>query len=140
MTDACRSILEDYSMIAVVGLSTDPGKAAHSVPAAMQGAGFRVVPVHPTAAEILGERAYPTLTDIPEPVELVNIFRPSAEAPDIARQAVEIGARAMWLQLGLRSAQARQIAEDAGLRYVEDRCIAIERTRYGVSKGLGQPT
>lgn len=134
MSDAARLMLEDFAVIAVVGLSTNPGKAAHAVPAAMQAAGFRVIPVHPTASQILGERAYARLTDVPEPVQLVNVFRPSAEASAITRQAVEIGAQAVWLQLGLRSPEARQIAEDAGLRYVEDRCIAVDRARYGVTK------
>lgn len=134
MSETPRSILERCAVIAVVGLSTNPGKAAHAVPAAMQAAGFRVIPVHPTATEILGECAYPTLEDVPEPVELVNVFRPAAEAPEIARQAVRIGARAIWVQLGLRSPAAREIAEEGGLDYVEDRCIAVERARYAVTK------
>jgi predicted CoA-binding protein len=100
------------------------------VPAAMQAYGWRVIPVNPHAETLLGERVYRRLADIPEPVDVVNVFRPSAEAAGIARQAVEIGAKALWLQLGIRSEEARRIAEDAGLIYVEDRCVAVERARH----------
>lgn len=135
MTDASRSILEDFSVLTVFGLSTNPAKAAHAVPAAMQAAGFRIIPVHPSATEILGEPAYRSLADVPEPVEVVNVFRPAAEAPGIVRQAVAIGAKAVWLQLGLRSEEARTVAADAGLRYVEDQCIAVERAMNNIVKG-----
>jgi predicted CoA-binding protein len=129
-----RRILEELSTFAVVGCSADPTKAAHSVPAAMQAYGWRIIPVNPHADELLGERVYRRLADIPEPVELVNVFRPSAEAADIARQAVEIGAKALWLQLGIVSAEAREIAESAGLLYVEDRCLAVERARHAIRR------
>lgn len=127
-------ILEEMSTFAVVGLSSDPTKAAHSVPAAMQAYGWRVIPVNPHADTLLGEQVYRRLADIPEPVEVVNVFRPSAEAADVTRQAVEIGAKAVWLQLGIVSAEARQIATDAGLLYVEDRCVAVERARHAVRR------
>ncbi|GDY29650.1 CoA-binding protein [Gandjariella thermophila] len=127
-------ILGETTTIAVVGLSTHPEKAAHSVPAAMQAAGFTVIPVHPTADRILGQVAYRSLGDIPAAVDLVDVFRPADEAPDIARQAVRIGARALWLQLGLRSDEARRIATEAGLDYVEDRCLAVE---HGLRGGGG---
>jgi predicted CoA-binding protein len=127
-----RRILEEMSTFAVVGLSTDPTKAAHSVPAAMQAYGWRVIPVNPHADRLLGEQVYRHLADIPEPVDVVNVFRPSAEAADVTRQAVEIGAKAVWLQLGIVSAEARRIAADAGLLYVEDRCTAVERARHAV--------
>jgi uncharacterized protein len=124
--ETVEHILGTTGTIAVVGLSTHPEKAAQSVPAAMQAAGFTVLPVHPTAERILGQVAYRSLADIPLPVDLVNVFRPADEAPEIARQAVRIGARALWLQLNLRSDEARRIATDGGLDYVEDRCIAVE--------------
>jgi predicted CoA-binding protein len=127
-----RRILEEMSTFAVVGLSTDPTKAAHSVPAAMQAYGWRVIPVNPHADRLLGEQVYRHLADIPEPVDVVNVFRPPAEAADVTRQAVEIGAKAVWLQLGIVSAEARRIAADAGLLYVEDRCTAVERARHAV--------
>lgn len=128
-----RTILEQARTVAVVGCSTNPGKAAHRIPAQLQAAGYRIVPVHPTAAEILGERAYPSLEEIGEPVDLVDVFRPAGEAPAIAEQAVRIGASAVWLQLGIRSPEARRIATDAGLDYVEDRCTGAELRWYGIS-------
>ncbi len=129
-----RRILEEMSTFAVVGLSADPTKAAHSVPAAMQAYGWRMIPVNPHADQLLGEQVYRRLADIPDPVDVVNVFRPSAEAADVTRQAVEIGAKAVWLQLGIVSAEARQIATDAGLLFVEDRCVAVERARHSVRR------
>jgi len=134
MADSPAQVLRDVSVIAVVGLSRDPAKAAHSVPAALQAAGFRVIPVNPEASELLGEPCYPTLAAVPEPVDLVLVFRPARFAPDIAEQAVRIGAKALWLQLGIASAEARRIAESAGLRYVEDHCAAVERARARITK------
>jgi len=128
-----RRILEEMTTFAVVGLSSDPTKAAHSVPAAMQAYGWRMIPVNPHADRLLGEQVYRRLADIPGPVEVVNVFRPSGEAADVTRQAVEIGAKAVWLQLGIASEEARQIATDAGLLYVEDRCMAVERALLGIT-------
>ena len=122
-------ILASYDTITVVGASAAASKAAHSVPAHMQRHGWRIIPVNPHAEEILGEQVYRTLADVPEQVGLVDVFRPSWQAADIARQAVAAGATALWLQLGIASAQARAIAEDAGLLYVEDRCLIIEQRR-----------
>jgi predicted CoA-binding protein len=129
-----QDVLERYSTVAVVGMSTDPDKPAQGVPLALRAHGFHVIPVHPRAEEIAGEQAYASLGDIPEPVEIVEVFRPSQEAPGIAREAVEIGAKALWLQLGLHSDEAREIAESAGLDYVEDRCMGVERARLGIDK------
>jgi uncharacterized protein len=132
-TDAIvERILTSYDTITVVGASVWPGKAAHSVPAHMQHHGWRIIPVNPHADEILGERAYRTLADVPERVGLVDVFRPSEQTADVARQAVAAGATALWLQLGIVSAQAHAIAEDAGLLYVEDRCLVIEQRRLGL--------
>ena len=129
-----QRILMDYSTFAVVGLSSDPAKSAHSVPAALAAYGWRVIPVNPHADQLLGEQVYRRLADIPEPVEVVNVFRPSGEASDVARQAVEIGAKALWLQLGIVSVEARAIATRADLLYVEDRCTAVERARHAIRK------
>lgn len=129
-----EAILTRYRTVAVVGMSTNPDKSAHGVPRALQAAGFHVIPVHPSADEIAGEKAYARLADIPEPVDIVDVFRPVDEAPGIARQAVDIGAKVLWLQEDLRSDEARAIAEDAGLDYVEDRCMAVERARFGIRK------
>jgi predicted CoA-binding protein len=125
-------ILTTYDTITVVGASANPGKAAHGVPAQMQAYGWRIVPVNPRGGTILGEPAYPALARLPEPPGLVGVFRPSAQAADVARQAVAAGATALWLQLGLRSAAARAIAQEAGLLYVQDRCLSVERRRLGL--------
>lgn len=127
-------ILREFRTIAVVGLSRDPSKAARAVPARMQRAGFRVIPVNPFVTEVLGEQAYPKLADVPFSVEVVLVFRPSAEAAEIARQAVAIGAKALWLQQGIMSPEARQIAETGGLLYVEDRCMGVDRALYDITK------
>ena len=132
-TDAVvERILASYDTITVVEASAAASKAAHSVPAYMQRHGWRIIPVNPHAEEILGEQVYRTVGDVPEQVGLVDVFRPSWQAADIARQAVAAGATAFWLQLGIASAQARAIAEDAGLLYVEDRCLIIEQRRLGL--------
>lgn len=125
-------ILTTYQAITVVGASDAPAKPAHYVPAHMQQHGWRIIPINPQATEILGERVYRTLAEVPEPVGLVDVFRPSAATPDVARQAVAVGASALWLQLGIVSEQARAIAESAGLLYVEDRCLIIEQRRLGL--------
>jgi uncharacterized protein len=125
-------ILRSYDTITVVGASRSASKAAHTVPAHMQRHGWRVIPVNPYADKILGEQVYRKLGDVPEQVGLVDAFRPAGQVPDIARQAVAAGATALWLQLGIASAEARAIAEGAGLLYVEDRCLAIEQRRLGL--------
>jgi len=122
-------IFSRYGTITVVGASTSPWKAAHSVPAYMQRHGWRIIPVNPHAVELFGEPAFPSLASVPEQVGLVDVFRPAAQAPDVARQAVAAGASALWLQLGIASAEAREIATAAGLLYVEDRCLAVEQRR-----------
>ena len=137
--DLVERILTTYQTITVVGASTVPAKAAHSVPAHMQELGWRIVPVNPHADTILNEPVYRTLAAIPEQVGLVDVFRPSRQTPDIARQAVAVGATALWLQLGLASVEARAIAESAGLLYVEDRCLVIEQRRLGVTGPSGPP-
>lgn len=129
-----KEILERYNTIAVVGLSRDPSKSAHSVPRTLQAAGFRIIPVNPFADTLLGEKVYRRLADIPEPVDIVEVFRPSPDAPEVARQAVVVGAKVLWLQLGIVSPEARAIAEGAGLVYVEDRCMAVERAINRITK------
>jgi len=133
--DNTERILREFRSIAVVGLSRDPSKAAHAIPARMQRAGYRVSPVNPFVPEILGEKSYPTLAQVPFSVEVVLVFRPSAEAAAVAKDAVAIGAKALWLQQGIVSDEARHIAESAGLLYVEDRCMGVERAVHGITKG-----
>lgn len=129
-----RAVLEKYSVVAVVGISTNPSKAAHRIPKTLKQAGFKVIPVNPTAEEVLGEKAYPTLADIPDQVDIVDVFRPSEDAADIAREAVKSGAKALWLQIGITSDEARTIALDAGLDYIENRCMGHETTVLGITK------
>lgn len=133
-TDAVvEQILTGYDSITVVGASNDLAKPAHYVPAHMIEHGWQIVPVNPRIAAdggtFLGRTVYASLADVPKPVGLVNVFRPSEQTPDIARQAVAAGATALWLQLHIASAEARQIATDAGLLYVEDRCLIVEQRR-----------
>jgi predicted CoA-binding protein len=130
--DIVEQILTSYDTITVVGASAAPAKAAHTVPAHMQAHGWRIIPVNPHADEILGEPVYRTIGDVPGQAGLVDVFRPSDQAAEVARQAVAAGATALWLQLGIASAEARDIAEAAGLRYVEDRCLVIEQRRLGL--------
>jgi predicted CoA-binding protein len=124
---SAQQILADAQVIAVVGASRDPSKAAHTVPLQMLRHGWRIIPVNPFVDEIFGVPSYPTLADIPEPVDLVDIFRPAFDAPGVVRQAVAIKAPAVWLQSGIVSAEAREIATAAGIDYVEDHCLAVER-------------
>jgi predicted CoA-binding protein len=131
-----HEILENAKTIAVVGASRDPFKAGGSVPAGLQKRGFRIIPVNPYASELFGERVYRSLLDIPKDiqVDIVDVFRPSADAPAIASQAVAIGAKALWLQLDIRSEDARRIAEGAGLDYIEDECTAVVGSLYRIRK------
>lgn len=129
-----RAVLEQATTIAVVGMSTDEAKASHSVPVSLREAGYRIIPVHPTAEEIAGEKAYASLQEVPDHVDVVEVFRPAEEAPAIARQAAQIEADALWLQQGIASDEARRIAEEAGLAYVEDICMGQERSRHGITR------
>jgi predicted CoA-binding protein len=129
-----RAVLEAAKTIAVVGLSTMPHKAAHRIPAQLKERGFRVIPVHPYADEILGEPAYRTIGEVPEPVDLVIVFRPPGQAGEIVRQAVEAGAPRVWLQLGITSEEGRRIAGEAGVDYVEDRCAGVDAARWDIRK------
>ena len=127
-----RELLVGVTTIAVVGASTNAAKASNQVPRFLIDAGYTVIPVHPNADEILGQTAYRTLAEIPAPVDIVDVFRPAAEAPELARQAIAIGAGTLWLQLGVTSPEAKQIAEEAGLTYLENICIGETTRRLGV--------
>ena len=134
MRKSSHEILEDATVIAVVGASRDPNKAGGSVPEGLQRRGFRIIPINPYADTLFGERVYRSLADVPEKIDLVDVFRPASDAPDIARQAVAVGAKALWLQLDIRSEEARRIAEAAGLDYVEDECTAVVSSLYRIKK------
>jgi predicted CoA-binding protein len=131
--DAVQKLL-DNDTIAVVGCSTTPGKAAHDIPRYMRDNGYDIVPVNPFADEIFGEEAYDSLEDVPDDIELVNVFRPSEEVPDIvddvlARHEAAGDIDALWLQLNIRHDEAADRAVDAGLDVVQDKCLKVEHQR-----------
>ncbi|HKZ99149.1 MAG TPA: CoA-binding protein [Thermoplasmata archaeon] len=131
MTDdaTLRKVFSETRTIAVVGCSKDPAKEAHSVPAYLQSVGYRIIPVNPTADEILGEKAYTSLADVREPYDLVEIFRPSADVPPHVDMAIRGPAQAIWMQLGIRHDEAARKAEAAGKTVVQDRCMRTEHRR-----------
>ena len=104
------------------------------MPEGLQRRGFRIIPINPFAEVLFGERVYRSLAEVPDKIDLVDVFRPAADAPDIARQAVAIGAKALWLQLDIRSEEARRIAEIAGLDFIEDECTAVVASLHRVRK------
>ncbi len=132
-------MLTTYDTITVVGASSAPAKAAHTVPRDMQQHGWRIIPVNPHATRVLDEPVHRSLADVPEQVGLVDVFRPSSEAADVARQAVAAGATAVWLQLGITSDEARALSLAAGLLYVENRCLVIEQRRLGIDAPVNLP-
>jgi len=121
--DELRSILGDARAIAVVGLSSNPTKDSFGVAEFLQSKGYRVVPVNPGATEVLGEMCYPSLSDVPEPTDVVDVFRRAEHAPEIAEQTVKIGAKVLWLQEGIVNDEARRIAEGSGLTVVMGLCM-----------------
>lgn len=124
-----REILESFTTIAVVGASDDPNRAGNYIPAYLKQKGYRIIPVNPNLERVLGEKCYPSLKDIPEPVDVVEVFRRPEFTPDIVREAIEIGAKAVWLQLGIINDEARHLAEEAGLMFVQDECMGPQHRR-----------
>jgi len=129
-SDKLRRILRTSRTIAVVGLSGQWHRPSYFAAKYMQEHGFRVIPVNPTYDTILGEKSYKSLRDIPEKVDVVDCFRKSAEIPAIAEDAIAIGAKVLWMQLGVMNPEARRRAESAGLEVVEDHCVKIEHGRF----------
>lgn len=127
-------ILRTYTTIVVVGANSNPSRPSHYVSDYMRSQGYRIIPVNPDEEEVFGERCYPDLASVPEPVEFVNVFRRPQFCPAVARDAVAAGAKAIWLQSGIWSDEARQIAEAAGLTFVQDRCVMVEHQRNGVGR------
>jgi len=121
-----KEILETYKTIAVVGLSSQTWRPSYSVSQYMQSAGHRIIPVNPNEREVLGERAYASLDDVPEPIEIVDIFRRAEYVPDIVEAAIRRRARVIWMQLGVANQAAADRAIAAGLEVVMDRCILVE--------------
>jgi predicted CoA-binding protein len=130
-----RTIYDETKTIAVVGASSDPRKPSNTVPRYLQRQGFRILPVNPKGGEILGEEVRERLADIEEPIDVVEVFRPSEETPGVARDAVEAGAKVLWLQEGISSEEADRIASEAGLKVVMDRCMG--QTHYQLKLGPG---
>jgi len=124
-----KDMLTKYRTVAVVGLSPDAGKPSHEVAAYLKRAGYRIVPVNPSCQEVLGERCYPTLVDVPGEVEIVDVFRRSEFLPEIVEQAVAKGAKVVWMQEGVVNEEAAKRAREAGLEVVMDRCMLKEHIR-----------
>lgn len=124
-----RRILKDNHTIAVVGLSADWYRPSYFAAKYMQEHGFRIIPVNPKYTEILGERCYPDLKSIPDKVDIVDVFRKSEDCAPIAKDAATIGAKALWLQIGVMNDEARKIADAAGMDFVQNRCVKIEYAR-----------
>jgi len=138
-----RRILKNSPTVAIVGLSSDSMRPSYFAAKYLQEHGYRVIPVNPKYQEILGERCYPDLRSIPEAVDVVDVFRKSADCLAIAQDAVAIGARTLWLQIGVVNLEAAALAEQAGLEVIMDRCMKIEYARlfgglnwFGVNTGM----
>ena len=127
-----KNILSKYKSIAMVGVSNDPTKASTIVMKYMQKYGFKVFPVNPKAKgqKILGEEVFEKITDIKDTVDIVDVFRPSKEALDIAKDTVSIKAKVLWLQLGIKSEEAKKIVEENKIEYVEDKCTKMEYQKH----------
>ena len=128
-----ETIVREAKTIVVVGASNKPEKYSHEVGSYLKEQGYHVIPVNPTEEEVLGERAYNTVDQVPEHIDVVDVFLRAEKTPQIAEDAVRAGAKALWLQEGIENAQARRIAEEGRLAYVEDRCI--RKTHKSLGKG-----
>jgi uncharacterized protein len=126
---ALRGILESAKTVAVVGLSDKPGRDSYLVAEYLLRHGYRIIPVNPTVQEVLGEKSYASVTDIPEKVDIVDIFRKPEAVGPVVDEAIAAGAKVVWMQLGIRNEEAADKAERAGLRAVQDRCMKIEHGR-----------
>ena len=124
-----RAILENYKTVAIVGLSKNWQRPSNFAAKYLQEHGYRIIPVNPVYDEVLGEKCYPDLASIPEPLDVVDCFRAASEIPALAKQAVEIGAKVLWTQLEIINYDAADYARDAGLEVVMDRCMKIEHAR-----------
>jgi uncharacterized protein len=131
-----RELLTHASTIAVVGASSNPDKTSHGIMQKLQKAGYRVIPVNPRETEVLGERSYPSLAAVPEPVDIVDVFRRAEDTPAIADEAVAIGAKALWLQTGIVNEDAAARATSGGLTVVMDACIATAHTLLRVARKI----
>ncbi|SRR6266851_1033218 len=128
-SDVVAQILQGARTIAVVGLSSNPMRASHGVAEYLKNAGYRIIPVNPNETEVLGEKAYARLEDVPEPVDIVDVFRRAEEVPAVVDSAIGIGAKVFWMQLGIENVEAAEKARAAGLVVVEDACLLVEHRR-----------
>lgn len=128
-SDVVAQILRGTKTIAVVGLSSNPMRASHEVAQYLKASGYRIIPVNPNETEVLGEKAYARMEDVPEPVDIVDVFRRAEEVPAVAASAIRIGAKVLWMQLGIENAEAAERARAAGLVVVEDSCLMVEHKR-----------
>jgi predicted CoA-binding protein len=133
--DELKQIYADTKTIAVVGASNDPKKAAHNIPAYLQTQGYKIIPVNPRGGEMFGEKVRTSLADIDEPIDVVDVFRPSEETPGVATEAVAAGAKVLWLQTGIQSEEAERIARDGGLEVVMNACMGATHRRLGLGPG-----
>ena len=124
-----QDVLRAYRTVAVVGLSSNEEKPSHGVARYLQEHGYRIIPVNPTESEVLGEKSYPDLRSVPEPVEIVEVFRRPEDVPPIVEEAIAIGAKAVWMQEGTANVEAARRAREAGLAVVMDRCMRTEHRR-----------
>jgi uncharacterized protein len=131
--DAITEILKKYRTIAVVGLSSNPMRPSHEVSEYMQSVGYWIIPVNPNETEVLGEKSYARLEDVPEKIDVVNIFRRAEEVPPVVESAIRVGAKVVWMQLGIESEEAAEKALAAGLVVIEDACILVEHRRRAAS-------
>jgi predicted CoA-binding protein len=127
--DPILEILKKYKTIAVVGLSSNPARPSFGVTEYMQSAGYRIIPVNPNETEVLGEKSYARLEDVPEKIEIVDVFRRSENVPPVVESAIRVGAKVVWMQLGVENAAVAERASAAGLIVVEDACILVEHKR-----------
>ena len=136
-----KDILSKYKTIAMIGVSKDPTKVSTIVMKYMQKYGYKVIPVNPSAKgeKILGENVYEKITDIKEPIDIVDVFRPSKEAFPIAEDAVKIGAKVLWLQLGIRDENAKKLMEKNNIDYVENKCTKMEYQKFFLGKRQAFP-
>jgi uncharacterized protein len=139
--DAIRQLLLDTKVIAVVGLSANPDRPSNQVAWYLHHQGYRLFGVNPRCPEpeVFGVPVLPSLDQVPEPIDIVDVFRRAEHTPAVAREAVAVGAKALWLQLGIRSDEARAIATGAGLTYVQDRCLKVDHSRLLGRSPAGRP-
>lgn len=130
--DGLRTIYDEARTIAVVGLSGKSERDSHRVAAYLQEQGYRIIPVNPKEEQVLGERSYDSLSEIPEPIDVVDVFRRAEHTPPIAKEAVDVGAKVLWLQEGIVSDEAREIAEEGGLEVVMGICMMATHRRLGL--------